>query len=1097
MIKVPSSNPMRIFTGNRLEHLGHLLSEMLAFPLSSPLAPEIVIVQSQGMARWISMTLARDHGICANYWFPFPNAFFNWLFKSLDPGLPDISPFDPEKMTWRILKHLKTCVAMKEFESLKSYLGNEATQPAWGLKGFQLSRRIADIFDQYLLFRPEMMLKWEQGEAAHWQAILWRKLMEGQPSQHRASLARAFLDAVSDGAIPLENLPQRVSVFGISALPPYHMTLLSGLAQLIPVQLFVMNPCQEFWGDIVSGRERFRKSLDPTTPRVRVEDLHLEKGNSLLASMGTLGRDFFDLVETLDAETHEDYHQPGRENLLCTIQSHILNLKDGETVDPKPVIDSNDTSIQIHSCHSPMREVEVLYDCLLDMFESEPDLQPKDILVMTPDIDTYAPLIEAVFDTPGDQAGRIPFSIADRSIKKQCEIIDTFLEILELPGSRFSAPRILNVLESEAVRRRFGLADRDVDLVRRWVEETAIRWGIDEKDRENLGFSGLQENSWAAGIKRLLLGYAMPGQREALFGGILPYDPVEGGETLVLGAFVQFIDRLFAHVTGLNMPVPPGKWSRILNTLLDDMFLPDETVQTEVQSLRETFYDLQEMSVVDGGPFEAGITLDVVKEYLQQHLQEGRIGHGFMTSGITFCALLPMRSIPFKIICLLGMNGRDYPRETIRVGFDMLAERPRPGDRSRRNDDRYLFLETLLSVRSTLYISYVGQSIQDNSLSPPSVLVSELLDYTEAGFEFPQGKIRDPLVTRHRLQPSHPDYFQKNEQLFSYSGDLCEAARGLLAPAHPGAPFITTGLSSPEADFQRISVNDLDAFFANPAKYLLRKRLDIQLEEENAPLEASEPFELTGLEHYHMAQDLLSKRLEGHDLNALFECRKACGQLPHGEVGKHTFDTLCQKLERFAQETQPYLAEPLDTLDIDLEIQGVRLTGRLHDLYPDHQFAYRYALIKAMDRLRIWIHHLILNALAHRSYPRTSILAGLAPKKGDRVWAAWKYGPLEKEESVAHLKTLLDLYQEGLIRPLLFFPESAYALVWALKEKNKSRHQALEAARLWWQGSDYRRGEGEDPYYQYSFRDTDPLDERFEDISLKILSPLLEHQEDV
>lgn len=1120
---------------NRLEYLSDLLAGVLTPPLSSPLEPEIIMVQSKGMARWVSMALARQHGICANCWFPFPNAFFNYLFKKLDPELPEVSPFDPEKMVWRILSGLKECLTLEEFEPLKSYLGTEATRPEWGLKGFQLARRITDTFDQYLMFRPEMILKWDRGHERHWQAVLWRKLMQGETHPHRASLVRTFLSAVNDRTIAPADLPERVTVFGISALPPYHMTILSALSNLIPVHLFVMNPCREFWGDIVSGREQNHTSRGRTHQGVPAEDLHLERGNSLLASMGTLGRDFFDLLEGSDAQIDEAFVDPLAEtsdtdplpadrnseclpgadaprahgaapgqadagNLLLTLQSHILNLIDGETIDPKPPMDPQDTSIQIHSCHSPMREVEVLRDRVLHMFAADRGLQPQDILIMTPDIDTYAPLIEAVFGGPGDETGRMPFSIADQGLTQASDIIDPFFDLLVLPRHRYSAPHVLNILESEAVRRKFGLVDLDMDLIRQWVEETAIRWGIDEQDRENQGFPGFPENSWSAGIKRLLLGYAMPAQEGTLYAGILPYDAVEGGDTLVLGRFVAFIDRLFAHTAGLDMPRPPQGWTGVLNTLLETLFDPDDTMQAEAQSLRETFHHLREMSAVDGRPYEGKITLNGVTAYIRQHLQQGTTDQGFMTAGMTFCRLLPMRSVPRKVICLLGMNSRDYPRETVRIGFDVMAQKPRPGDRSRRNDDRYLFLETLLSARQTLYISYVGQSIQDNSLIPPSVLVSELLDYVEGAFRAPEGEItairpRDRMVTVHRLQPFHPDYFRDNKTLFSYSQDLCEAARHLVAPSKPDAPFITIGLSPPEAEFKEITVNDLCAFFAHPAKYLLRKRLHIQLKEETALPEVGEPFELSGLENYHMAQDLLAKRLSGHDLHPLFAVRKAAGRLPHGEVGRHTYETLCRQIEAFSQKTQPYLTQPLAPLDINLEMDGFRVTGRLHSLYTDHRFAYRYALVKVRDRLTLWIQHLILNAVSNTGYPQTSILAGLTKQKKDRVWAAWRYHPMGSEESAAHLKTLLTHYRAGLTRPLHFFPESAYAYVWALRKKGKSRQEALDHARGSWQGRAFSRGERQDPYYRYSFRDTDPLDEQFEKIACEILGPLVADQD--
>ncbi|MDZ7697407.1 MAG: exodeoxyribonuclease V subunit gamma [Deltaproteobacteria bacterium] len=1089
---------MRLFVSNRLEILGRILSETLASPLPGPLDREVILVQSKGMEHWIATVLARHHGICANIWFPFPNAFFNWLFKKLVPELPEISPFDPEKMTWDILRCLPDCLETAAFAPLRAYLGDDSRDPGWGVKGLQLADRIADTFDQYLLFRPEMVTGWERGEETHWQAMLWQRLMEGKDPLHRAALVRRFLSAVDDPKVTWEGLPERIAVFGISALPPYHMAILNGLSHVIEVNLFIMNPCREFWGDILPDRELARRSRAPASKGVTLIDLHLEKGNSLLASMGRLGRDFFDLVEGLDPETVEAFEAPpagtGWHRLLSTIQSHILNLEDAERLEAKIPVAPEDTSIQVHSCHSPMREVEVLHDRILDMLASDPGLQPRDILVMAPDIDAYASFIDAVF-AAADLTRRIPYRIADRDIRATSDIVDTFLSILDLPGERFSAPAVLNILESEAVRNCFGLADGDLDLIRKWVEETAIRWGIDETDRAARGVPGLEENTWAAGMKRLLLGYALSGQGERMFQGILPYDDMEGGETAVLGAFVHFVEVLFTRTRGLDTPRTPRAWTDTLHGLLDEMFLPHETDQADVQLLWKAFHDLREMSDTDGEPFEDPVTLNGVRAYLNRRLEQRPSGAGFMTAGMTCCSLLPMRSIPFRVICLLGMNNSDYPRESIRPGFDLMAARPRPGDRSRRHDDRYIFLEALLSARTTLYISYVGQSIQDNSMAPPSVLVSELLDYMDEGFEIRPGTIRDHVVTDHRLQPFHPDYFKKGKTLFSYSTDLLDAARRLRQPPGAVSPFITGRLSEPESEFKAVTVDDLCGFLANPARYLLQKRLGLHLEQETVPLRDSEPFDLEGLERYRMAQDLISRRLAGEDLGALFECRKAAGRLPHGEVGQYTFETLCQDLTVFSDKTAGYMDDTQKApLDAALDVGGFRLTGRLHNIYPGHLFQHRYAVIKARDRLRIWVHHLVLNAAAGTGYPCNSVLAGLKKRTRERVWWACEYGALEPQRALRILDALLRVYWEGLIRPLHFFPDSAYRYARDLLEKGKSAQEALDAAKRIWTGSDFSRGEGDDPHYRLCFRETDPLDAAFEAVSEEVFGPLLAHQ---
>jgi len=1083
---------LRLFTSNRLEILAGALAEVLRTPLTSVLDEEIIVAQSQGMKRWVSMQLAQRHGICTNYRFPFPNTFVHDVFRKVMPDLPEGSPFDPKIMTWRIMKILPSCISKPGFESLKIYLGDSQGN----LKRFQLSERIADIFDQYLLFRPEMIFRWEDGNEENWQAVLWRELVKGNEVKHRAALGKAFLEAVEESSTGINGLPERVSLFGISALPRFHMQVLAAISKFTQVNLFLMNPCREFWGDILSDWEMKRTTPRDGTGDPTVEELHLEKGNSLLTSMGTLGRDFFDLANELTCEEFPTFVDPGEENLLSCLQSDILNLRDRQQrSDGKKVVAAHDTSIRIHSCHSPMREIEVLHDRILDMFEKDPGLLPGDILVMTPDIETYAPYIQAVFDIPVDDPARIPFSISDRSIRKESGIIDTFVAILDLQSSRFTASQVFTILESRVVQRKFGFLEDDFGLVRKWVRDTLIRWGIDGESRGKLDLPGLAENTWKAGLERLLLGYAMPGQDENMFDGVLPYDHIEGGEASVLGKLLEFTEQLFTHVTSLGQPRSLDRWAKTLTGLLDRFFMPDEDTEREMQVIQRTLNELGEMQEMAG--FDEEIGINVIKWHLGHYLEGEGFGFGFITGGITFCAMLPMRSIPFKIICLVGMDGDAYPRQAKPLGFDLMARHPKPGDRSRRNDDRYLFLEAMLSAREKLYISYVGQSIQDNSLIPPSVLVSELMDYIGQGFKIPGEKILDHIFTIHRLQAFSPAYFKKNDKLFSYSEENRQAAQCLLETRKAPVPFIRRGLSDPEEEWKTVDLDDLCSFFGNPARFLLNKRLGIHLEERASILEEREAFDIKGLEKYLLEEDLVERRLAGGNLKDFLPLTRASGKLPHGTPGDCIFEALTQGVERFVEKTGPYIRETtLEPLEMDLSISGFRLMGRIDAIYPERLLQYRYARVKPRDRLKIWIHHLTLNSLTADKYPRTSILAGLDPgNRREAVWIAWGYSQVENSKEI--LGRLLEEYWAGLARPLHFFQDSSWAYAHVLMEKNKPGENALNNARKTWTGSEYNRGECEDPYYQLCFRNTDPLDSEFQRIAEDVFRPLIEHQKEM
>ena len=1080
---------LQLFTSNRLEILSEALAEVLRTPLSSTLDEEVIIVMSKGMESWVSMQLARYYGICANCRFPFPNRFIREVFQKIVSDHPELSPFDPKIMTWRIMGLLPSLILKPGFESPRNYLGDHDEE----LKRLQLSERIADTFDQYLLFRPEMIFQWERGRENHWQAVLWRELVKGYEDQHRAALGKAFFEAVKNPSMEITGLPERVSVFGISSLPLFHLQVLAGISRFTQVNLFLMNPCREYWGDILSEWKMKRAISRERAQDITAQELHMEKGNSLLASMGTLGSDFFNMVYEFDLDESSDFEDPGEGHLLSCIQSDIMNLLDRQPkLNGKKSVAVHDESIQIHSCHSPMREMEVLYDRFLHMFERDSSLKPKDILVMTPDIETYAPYIQAIFDVPTDDSTRIPISIADQSIRKESEIIDTFLSILHLRGSRFGASQVLAILESPTVGRRFGLSQEDMPLVRRWVKDTRIRWGIDAENRRKMELPTFSENTWKAGLERLLLGFAMPGQDENMFGGVLPYDHVEGGETLILGRFLDFTHQLFNHIHSLTQPRTLCEWSQTLNGLLERFFMADEDTEWEMKVIRRVLNDLGEMGEVS--LFHEEIDMNVIEWHLGHALEGEGFGYGFMTGGVTFCAMLPMRSIPFKVICLVGMDCYAYPRESKPLGFDLMAKNPKPGDRSRRNDDRHLFLEAMLSAREKLYISYVGQSIQDNSLIPPSVLVSELLDYIEQGFEISGKDILESIVIPHRLQAFSPDYFTTNEKLISYSGENCRAAQCLGGDREAPMLFISKGLSEPEAEWRTVNLDELCNFFGNPARFLLNRRLGIHLEERVSILEERETFEMMGLDRYMLEERMVKRRSEGEDLKDLFYPTQASGQLPHGAVGECTYENLVQGVNRFVEKTQAYKqGRVLEPLEVDLQISGFRVTGHMETLYSDRLMQYRYTRVKSKDRIRLWIYHLALNCIRDDTCPRISMFAGLDSNGKQRaVWTAWEYSPVENSEEI--LGKLLEQYWAGLRNPLHFFPESSWTYVHMFLERNRDKEDALSMARNTWMGSDYFRGESEDAYYHQCFRNSDPLDLEFQRLAEGVFEPIVRHQ---
>ena len=1096
---------LKLHTSNELERLADALASVVAAPLASPFQPETIVVQSLGMARWLKLELARRHGVCANVRFPFPRAFEREVLAAVLPqrGLDPL--FEPGALLWKIMQRLPAMLAQPGFDGPRHYLAGEPDPR----KRFQLAQRIAGLFDQYLIYRPRMIAEWDAGRDDDWQAQLWREVSRGRT--HPAALRRELDARLHQPGAANTGLPQRVSLFGIAALPPFHVELFTALARHVDVHLFLLQPCREWWGEIVSPRREGQLLRQRDGDAVSAP-LHLERGHRLLASLGKQGQDFLKLVYEPDAvEALADWGESQPATLLTWLQSDILNLNDrGQDDEAKAVISRDDDSIQVHSCHSPLRELEVLHDHLLDWFARDPALEPRDVLVMMPDLEDYAPFVEAVFGAPEHEARRIPFTVADRGARRCSQLVDTFLALLGLPGSRFGAASVLSLLDAPAVRARFGLSEADLDLARGWVEQVCIRWGVDAQQRGRFDLPEFTGNTWREGLDRLLLGYALAGD-EQLFQDRLPHDGIEGSAAATLGRFTEFVERLFAACELLEQIRPLAAWAAELRAVLDQFFLPGADAESDAQAIRDALAELARQA--RHAQFTEPVPLAVVLEQLVPALEEDRSGAGFLSGGVTFCALKPMRSIPFKVICLVGLSDNTFPRPTPQFGFDLMAQRPQAGDSSRREDDRYLFLETLLSARQRLYLSYVGQSVRDNSEAPPSVLVSELLDCLAQGFmlekeatspvsaassnepstgEHEEARLRAHLVTRHRLQAFSEQYFTGG-RLFSYSDENRDAAnalrvRDVVAPAFASAP-----LAPPEPPTRELSLEQLVEFLANPAKFFAVRRLGIKLPAERAALEEREPFEITGLEEYSLKQELLEVKLAGLPLESARALATAAGRLPIGVVGEVSHRSVCAQVEAFHARLAPHLpAAWPEPLDVALEVNGVRVMGRFARVTPAGPIHFRCAKVKAKDLLRAWVYHLAWHAAHPDGHASKSLL--IAEEE------SFEFKPARNASEL--LGELVALYQRGLCEPLKFFPQSSLAFAEAELRPATSRatKSPLDCALGKWNPPEFGAGqsESEDPFFDLCFHHVDPFaGEEFGAMARAVFQPLLAHRVEI
>lgn len=920
----------------------------------------------------------------------------------------------------------------------------------------------------------------------------------GQPRWHRANLYQRFIETLESATTCPPGLPSRVFICGISALPPVYLQALQALGKHIEIHLLFTNPCRYYWGDIkdpaylakLLTRQRRHSFEDRELPLFRDSenagqlfnsDGEQDVGNPLLASWGKLGRDYIYLLSDLESSQELDvFVDVTPDNLLHNIQSDILelenravagvNIEEFSRSDNKRPLDPLDSSITFHVCHSPQREVEVLHDRLLAMLEEDPTLTPRDIIVMVADIDSYSPFIQAVFGSaPADRY--LPYAISDRRARQSHPVLEAFISLLSLPDSRFVSEDVLALLDVPVLAARFDITEEGLRYLRQWVNESGIRWGIDDDNVRELELPATGQHTWRFGLTRMLLGYAME-SAQGEWQSVLPYDESSGLIAELVGHLASLLMQLNIWRRGLAQERPLEEWLPVCRDMLNAFFLPDAETEAAMTLIEQQWQAI--ISEGLGAQYGDAVPLSLLRDELALRLDQERISQRFLAGPVNICTLMPMRSIPFKVVCLLGMNDGVYPRQLAPLGFDLMSQKPKRGDRSRRDDDRYLFLEALISAQQKLYISYIGRSIQDNSERFPSVLVQELIDYIGQSHYLPgdealncdesEARVKAHLTCHHTRMPFDPQNYQPGN-LQSYAREWLPAA-SQAGKAH--SEFVQPlPFTLPET----VPLETLQRFWAHPVRAFFQMRLQVNFRTEDSEIPDTEPFILEGLSRYQINQQLLNVLVEQDDAERLFRRFRAAGDLPYGAFGEIFWETQCQEMQQLADRVIA-CRQPGQSMEIDLACNGVQITGWLPQVQPDGLLRWRPSLLSVAQGMQLWLEHLVYCASGGNGESRLFLR-----KDGE-----WRFPPLAAEQALHYLSQLIEGYREGMSAPLLVLPESGGAWLKTCYDAQndamldddstlqKARTKFLQA----YEGNMMVRGEGDDIWYQRLWRQLTP-----------------------
>jgi len=980
-----------------------------------------------------------------------------------------VEPLSEELLEWGIRAALPGLLGEPDFAELARYVKDDPH----GVRLGELCARLATVFDQYLTYRPEWVRAWEGGGLVNvgpedrFQALLVRKVSERLRARHVGELELTLLARLGE-ARPL-GLPERISVLGVSTLPPLFVRILVALAAHSEVHLYLFAPSPV---------------LEP--------EARPDAKRPLLAGLGKVGVELDSIVaatlaeQRVEAVRHEHFEHPTdgawSATLLAALQASLFD-PDAAPLATVP-LGPSDESIVVHACHGPTREVEVLHDQLLSLLTRKDDpVAPEDVLVLVSDLETYAPLVEAVFRRDPGDSRFIPFHVSDRGSRRESALTDAFLRVLGMVRGRVTAAEVLDLLMLEPVRRRIGIDANGADTIKEWVAAAGVRWGRDAAHREAMGLPGAAgANTWRFGLKRLLLGYAFPSDERRTFGGLAGYDEVEGNDAALLGALAGFVRTLFGWLEDLERPRPFAEWTHAMTSLLAALFPDDAVTEQHIAAIRRAIEEMSEGAASAG--FEGELDIAVLANLIERRVDGLSPERGFLAGGVTFSAMVPMRSIPFRVIAVLGMNDDAFPRSPRPIEFDLVRNGRTPrseGDRYPRDDDRYLFLETLCAAREKLIVLYTGRSVRDDRELAPSVCLAELLDALAGptGSEDSRAR-RKKLIVEHHLQSFSPAYFdRKNPRLFSYAKEYEGGARGLVALEAKPRGFIER--LEPLEQKTEIALEDLLRFWKSPPAYLLNRRLGIYLKKDRVELGAREPLDIDALDRWKIGNPLIDHCLAGIAPAESERLLRGRGELPLGDWGRLVLADYRERAEAVARTTSGRRGGPgREPLELAVRFaSGTVLTGTLDGRFPGGRVEHTFSQSSPRSVLALWIRHLAQCA-AGALEP-----SALVTQVKDKPPLVELFRPLDAAEAHAYLEPLVSNFREGQLRPLRFLQLTSHAYACALaKVSARSRPQtpveALVSARLEYDGKDNAEAT-RDAHAPLAFdRRRPPFDERYD-----------------
>ncbi|MFN8124926.1 MAG: exodeoxyribonuclease V subunit gamma [Candidatus Nanopelagicales bacterium] len=1095
----PTPGRLRVHRATRIDALLPELAHRLSQAPPDPFTPEIIAVPTRGVERYLTQQLSQrlgtssggTDGVCAGVSFPSPNQLFGELTADISGVAYDDDPWRVERLVWPVLDVIDNSLGEPWAAPLRTHVTGSDGGGRPGRR-LRLARTVAALFDRYGVERPSLIRDWRAGHdsdgaggsvppACAWQPVLWRlvaaRLDVPAPPERTPQVLAVLRD--DPGRV---DLPERLSILGATRLPAAHLDLARGLAEHRDVHLWLPDPSPTRWAAIAAMHPT------PPMPRRRVSPLPTLTDDPLLRS---LGRDSGELAWRLltDGDTGDVVIPDRPDSMLGRLQRRVS----GEP----PGVGSRDATIQFHACHGRARQVEVLREVLLSLLQADPTLEPRDVIVLCPDLAGYTSLVQAAFDSVTVADGRtvdLRVRVADRTSAQDNQVLAALSLVFDLAVGRVTRSALLDLAAQPAVRARFGFDDDALERFDELADQTQVRWGLDLADRRRADLP-LPHNTWSSGVDRMLLGVAMAD--DGMLTATVPAAGITGTEVPTIGNLAEFVDRIRLTLPELRTARPLSEWVTLLNSVIPGLFDATGPDSWQVPAALGAVARWSD-DAADHDP-----TLDIGD--LRVWLADLRTGRptraNFRTGGVTVCSLAPMRAVPYRVVCLLGLDDATFPRATRAAGDDLTARDPILGERDPASEDRQQLLDAIMAAGDHVIITYAGRDVRTNQVQPPAVPVGELLDaLADLTGDDPQD-----LVTRHPLQPFDPRNFSPDDP-FGHDPAALAGAEAVARPSVPAPPFFT-GPVPPDQEPESATVDDLVTFLGSPAEYFLRRRLGLPRADRDTGSDEQVPIRPDGLTTWGVGDRLVRGLLNGENPDDLCRREIARGVLPPHSLGRTAYEPIAALAATIARQPQAQGDVPPRDVPVSVTLpSGASISGVVGGVRGDHLVTVGYSRLKDKTILGSWVRQL---ALAAVGLPLTAVIVAQADKDSDGEVAIWRSTPPSRADALTELDLLVRLWRDNHTAPVPFLPTTSRAYVdrrhhlspeealsrisadWRVAQARPDRHKGADAVdaavrRLW---VDFDGLTAEPP------RPGEPADgpSRFGALARRVWSPILAH----